>query len=464
MSATIMDRKEQPIMTPTKELDVAAGMISPVDSESLKEPRTQGKGDIYDDPAAAKFKSCSWWHAGFLMIAETISLGILSLPAAIAKLGLIPGILAIIGLGLLATYAGYIIFQWKLRYPQTMSFTEVGQVMGGKWLGVFFGTMAVLSFIFIMAAHILAFSVMMNVLTEHGLCSVVFGIIGTVVSIILSIPRTAKDMSKVSIASFLSILSAVMLVMIHLGIVRKGGVHVSIVREHAELAPAFIGVLNIMLAYAGNTAFFGFISELKNPRDFPKALVMLQSVAISIYVIVGVVIYYYVGNNVASPALTSAAPLVRKIAYGLAFITIVVAGVINGHVAAKQLFTQFWTWRGQVEVSYGSGVKSWISWIVLLVVMWIFAWFLAEVVPIFEQLLGLVSALFMSWFSYGLCGIMWIYMNKGMLTRDWKKISLLILNIVSFTTNQCRHNLTHPTGHDHHWCRFVWSWTILYWS
>lgn len=31
-----------------------------------------------------------WWHAGLVMIAETISLGILSLPSVLAEIGLIP--------------------------------------------------------------------------------------------------------------------------------------------------------------------------------------------------------------------------------------------------------------------------------------------------------------------------------------------------------------------------------------
>lgn len=57
---------------------------------------------------------------------------------------------------------------------------------------------------------------------------------------------------------------------------------------------------------------------------------------------------------------------------------------------------------------------------------------LAEAIPIFEQLLGLVSALFMAWFSYGLCGVMWIYMNWGMCLSGWKKRALFVLNVVSF--------------------------------
>lgn len=64
------------------------------------------------------------------------------------------------------------------------------------------------------------------------------------------------------------------------------------------------------------------IAELKNPRDFPKALCLLQCVDISIYLVAAVVIYVYAGADVASPALGSASPLIAKIAYGVALPTV----------------------------------------------------------------------------------------------------------------------------------------------
>jgi amino acid permease len=42
------------------------------------------------------------------MIAETISLGILSLPSVLARIGLVPGLILIVGLGIVATYTGWV--------------------------------------------------------------------------------------------------------------------------------------------------------------------------------------------------------------------------------------------------------------------------------------------------------------------------------------------------------------------
>lgn len=45
------------------------------------------------------------------MIAETISLGILSLPSVLARIGLVPGLILLVGLGIIATYTGWVSFK-----------------------------------------------------------------------------------------------------------------------------------------------------------------------------------------------------------------------------------------------------------------------------------------------------------------------------------------------------------------
>lgn len=82
-----------------------------------------------------KFQRLDLADKAAVMIAETISLGILSLPSALAAIGILPyvrfphqsanrktdlassGVILIIGLGVIATYTGYVIGQFKLAYP-----------------------------------------------------------------------------------------------------------------------------------------------------------------------------------------------------------------------------------------------------------------------------------------------------------------------------------------------------------
>jgi hypothetical protein len=74
---------------------------------------------------------------------------------------------------------------------------------------------------------------------------------------------------------------------------------------------------------------------------------------------ISVVIYYYAGPLVASPALGSASPLVTKIAFGTALPTIIVAGVVNGSVACKFVYVKLWAGKNVVHQKTAKSMGSW---------------------------------------------------------------------------------------------------------
>ena len=72
-------------------------------------------------------------QAALIMIAETISLGILSLPSVLATIGFVPGIILIVAMGLLATYTGYVLGQYKAAYPRVHNLADALEVMWGPF-------------------------------------------------------------------------------------------------------------------------------------------------------------------------------------------------------------------------------------------------------------------------------------------------------------------------------------------
>ncbi|KAF8475034.1 transmembrane amino acid transporter protein-domain-containing protein [Kalaharituber pfeilii] len=395
--------------------------------EGTARPRDKYQDDPFGNEEGNKiqYKTLTWWQTAFIMIAETISLGILSLPSVLATVGLVAGVILIIGMGIIATYTGYVLGQYKLAYPHIHTMGDAGEVLAGAWGREICGFAQATFLVFTMGSHILAFSIMMNVLTNHALCTIWFMVIGTIISFICTLPRTLKSVSHLSIASFASVLAAILITMIGVGV--KG------IRPEVELEmttentfdKAFIGVMNIIFAYAGHLAFFSFISEMKDPKEYPKALFSLQISDTILYLVAAVVIYYYTGKNVASPALGSTGPLLRKIAYGIASPTIIIAGVINAHVAAKYVYLRMF--RGTKHLGAGSLYSNTV-WVVILVIIWVIAWVIAEAIPSFNNLLALISALFVSWFTYGVSGVMWLHINKGGWFLNWKKTCLTVIN------------------------------------
>ncbi|KAJ5957812.1 Amino acid transporter transmembrane [Penicillium viridicatum] len=401
------------------------------DTESLhgeleKPDLIEQRQDAFGDEANAeiKYKVLKWWQGGLLMVAETISLGILSLPAAIAGIGLVPGLIILIGLGLLSTYTGYVIGQFKWRYPHISSMADAGEVLMGPFGRELFGTGQLLFLIFLMASHILTFTVALNSITGHGTCSIVFGVVGLILSLILSLPRTLEKMSWLSLVSFISIFTAVMVTMIALGIQNDGAAVKPVVE--ANLVTGIMSACNIAFSYVSHNTFFTFMAELKDPKDFPKALALLQSIDMTLYIVAAVVIYRFTGADVASPALGSAGLLISRIAYGIALPTkIVIAGVINGHVAAKSLYVRIFAGTDRMHK------RDWVSmgsWVGIAFGLWVIAWVIAEAIPVFNNLLSLITALFGSWFTFGFTGMFWLHMNKGLWFSSPKKIMLTLLN------------------------------------
>lgn len=89
----------------------------------------------------------------------------------------------------------------------------------------------------------------------------------------------------------------------------------------------------MVFAYAGTPAFFSIISEMREPRQYTKSMIMCQSTVTVVYIAIGIVVYYYCGSYVASPALGSAGVLMKKICYGLALPGLLVSTLILLHVS-----------------------------------------------------------------------------------------------------------------------------------
>ncbi|KAJ5109989.1 hypothetical protein N7532_002634 [Penicillium argentinense] len=423
-------------------LDGVPTRPEPVDSEigaGWKEKEIDdGTAPRYQDAfgdesnAEVKYKTMEWWQAGMFMIAESVSLGVLSLPATLASLGLAPALVLIIGLGVLATYTGYVIAQFHQRYPHIQNLADAGEVLFGVFGRELFGIGQLLFSIFIMGSHILTFSVMMNTVTEHGTCTMVFTTVGFVICMVCSLPRTMKNMTYISCASFVSIFTAVIITMIGVGI--QGQVAPLKATIETDLFHAFTAVTNIVFAYCAHVAFFGLLAEMREPRDFPKALYMLQTFEIIFYVVAAVVIYYYAGQSVTSPALGSAGPVLKKVAYGIAIPTIIGAGVVNGHVGLKYIYVRLFRGTDRMHrrdwTSYG-------SWVLIGLSCWIIAWIIADAIPVFSDLLSLISSLFASWFSYGLGGVYWLHINRGQWFSSPRKIFLAALNVCIVLIGGC---------------------------
>ncbi|KAK4123638.1 hypothetical protein N657DRAFT_418924 [Parathielavia appendiculata] len=407
--------------------DIETGSTRIEPAPPIYSPDDEGK----DDSESINYHTLTWWQAGVVMIAETVSLGILSLPAVVATLGLAPGLIVMVIMGFLSTYSGLVMGEFRKQHPWVQSFGDAGEVMGrsigmGKLFQEVFGWAQTIFVIFVMGSHLLTWTICLNTLTNSAACTIVWGVVGLAVFWVLNTPRTLKAAGYYSFASFASIFTAVLVTMIDVGIEKPIGTTSIEVSRSVGFTSAFLAVTNIAVAFSGHSCFFGVMSEFKQPSDWPKALMLLQVCDTVLYVVVSVVIYVYVGPNVPSPALSAAGShVVRKVIWGIAIPTIVIAGVIYGHVAAKYVFVRLF---GATKHLHKRTALGWFGWLGITAALWAIAWIIAQSIPVFSNLLGLVCALFASWFSYGIPGSLWLWMYYGEWFSSPRRIALFSLN------------------------------------
>ena len=70
--------------------------------------------------------------SGIIMIKTMMGLGVLSIPSVFDTLGLIPGIICLIAIALITTWASIQIQHFKINHPSIYGVDDAGQMMVGR--------------------------------------------------------------------------------------------------------------------------------------------------------------------------------------------------------------------------------------------------------------------------------------------------------------------------------------------
>ncbi|TVY84823.1 N amino acid transport system protein [Lachnellula suecica] len=392
-------------------------------SQDLKAPTQDDDivGDIaiLEAQGSAHFKRLGWKRLTVVLIVEAIALGALSIPSAFATLGMVAGVICCIGIGLIAIYTSYVVGQVKIAFPEVAHYADAGRLLMGRFgyelIGaILTGTIAFLN------------------LTNNGTCSLVFGVVSAIILFCVAIPPSFAEVAILGYIDFVSIMLAIGITIIATGISSgKAADSVAAVdwsawpKEGINFADAFIAITNIVFAYSFSICQFSFMDEMHTPKDYVKSIWALGLIEICIYTLTGALIFAFVGPDVSSPALLSAGTTVSKVAFGVALPVIFISGSINGTVVARYLHGRIY--KNSVT-RFINTKKGWITWLALLAFLTIIAWVIAEAIPFFSDLLSIMSALFISGFTFYFPAMMWFMLIKK---GKWNSKENLLLSIVN---------------------------------
>ncbi|KAI0517596.1 transmembrane amino acid transporter [Xylaria bambusicola] len=387
-------------------------------------------GDVFgsEDGHDIKYKTLSWPLVAVLMITEIVSNGMLSLPSSLAAVGVVPGVIVIVFLGVFATYTSWVLIQFKLRHPEVHNMGDAGMIIFGPVGREILSAGTIIFAVFATGSQILAGQLALSVLSDQKLCTVAFAGIFAVAVTLASIPRTLDSLGFLSIVGGVSIIVAGIVALAGAGAmpIRPGDIQIAVA---SDFTSAFISITNPVFAYAGHFMFFILISEMKRPQDAMKAAYVLQIVATSLYVVFAVVSYWYIGSGISSPSLLSLSPLFSKISFGLAIPNFFIAGSLYSHTASKLVFVRLFRHTQHI---HSHTYLGWGVWTVLILLANGAAFVFAVGIPTFNYLVGISAALFASWYTYGLAGAFWLhdtfYFEGGF--RGWyRKPVMLAVNV-----------------------------------
>ncbi|KAK7064450.1 putative acyltransferase CST26 [Favolaschia claudopus] len=370
-------------------------------------PDHNAETDVFEEQPGHDFhyKTLSWQFVSLLMIAEIVSNGMLSLPSALAVVGIVPAVILIIFFGVFALYTAKLLIDFKLNHPGVHNMGDAGFVLGGQIPREILSAGTIIFAIFGTGSELLSGQQALSTLSNNGLCAMYLLLIFSAATLLVALPRTLDRVGWLGLFSVCLITISGVVAMIGAGINPVPG-RVLNATVSTSFYQAFLAITNPVFAYAGHFMFFILISEMKQPADAMKAAWCLQGFATVFYVVFAVVIYVYIGNTVASPALLSLPEKWSKATFAIALGNFLIAGGLYSHTAAKIVFVR---WFRHTKHMYTHTILGWIAWIGLCFAAVAVAFILAIAVPIFSYLIGIAASLFASWYTYGIAGFFWFH-------------------------------------------------------
>ncbi|KAL1859855.1 hypothetical protein Plec18167_006327 [Paecilomyces lecythidis] len=385
----------------------------------------------------SKFSRLGWKRLTVVLIVEAIALGSLSIPSSFATLGMVPGVICSVGLGLIAIYTSYVVGQVKLKFPEVAHYPDAGRLMFGRFGYELIYAMLALQLLFLVGSHCLTGTIAFMNITSSGICSVIWGVVSAVILFLLALPPSFAEVAILGYIDFGSIIIAIGITIIGTGIKstnQDGGLAAvnwtAFPEGPVSFSDAFIAISNIIFAYSFAMCQFSFMDEMHTPKDFTKSIWTLGITEIIIYTLTGALVYAFVGQDVQSPALLSAGHLLSKVAFGIALPVIFISGSINGTVLGRLVHGRIYK---NSPIQFVNTKMGWVTWTILIAIITVIAFVIAEVIPFFSDLLSISSALFISGFSFYFPALMWFMLIcQGKWYSSKKNIALSVLNGLCF--------------------------------
>ncbi|GBG28094.1 Proton-coupled amino acid transporter 4 [Hondaea fermentalgiana] len=370
-----------------------------------------------------------WYHAAAILVAELVGTGVLALPHTFAVIGVAAGVAVLLVFALLSLYSGILLHRLQSWYPQGITYGDMAhQVIGVRGRQIVFGFIYV-AFFGNLAIYVLT--------CAEALQSAFYGLRWckwwyTVVTIIFLLPfcqlRTLHNVSYAAAASAVAIFVALAIILVvtfadqspqdqfssSLDLVDFpdlpiGGLDASTAAADLSASPSkptFFRFMSAMttaiFAFGGQGLYFETMAEMRQPSDFPRAVTLTTVGILAVYLLVALSCVSVYGDKIDGSVLYALPDgPAKSVAALLLFFHVSISYVLAQQVIGRAIHVR---WKPHHVDRASTSERG--QWFCISVSLLLMSFLIANGIPFFSHLMGVVAAVSTAPLTFGIPAIM----------------------------------------------------------
>lgn len=299
----------------------------------------------YEVELGAGMEGMRWTHASALIIADMLGTGVLGVPGALKDLGWVAGLIVLVAYYPLNLYTGMLLERLRRLVPTAVALADIAQATLGRvpsfmaWIGVF----VYLQFLLGNYVVVLATSLQAAFASDSGweMSTGAAWLVSALALLFTNQIRTLQNCTALCIVSGISMVAAILLCTYSVLSAHScpdtatGGLRVA--GSGFSLWIAMDACSTFADAFAGQCLFLEMMSEMREPKEFTRALNVAMPVCLVIYVAVGSVILAECGEHTPDYVLDAIpkGSTISRVVGALLFLHTIVSYTLNQQVLCR---------------------------------------------------------------------------------------------------------------------------------
>jgi amino acid permease len=308
----------------------------------------------------ADHRQSSWFQTACTLVADAVGVGVLGIPYTMKVLGWHAGLTAIVLIGFSNWWMAIVLYRVVLTDPDSaITYADVGGFVSPRWQRIVKYTSAGFLSALVVADFLTAAISLQAIIAGagHSVCRVVCGVVIAGIMIPISQVQTLHGLFGAVIAGVVCIFVPLVVVLIKLGQSAANTPEseevTHIYASSSTMVEIISSMFSIVFAYSIQILQVEFMSEMRRPEEYIKVINTTTPMMMAIYVTVGSLSYYWLGDDVTAPVtLNLPNDSTLSIVNAFLLVHVLVALAINSNVLNNAAAAYY------ISVTQPSGILS----------------------------------------------------------------------------------------------------------